>query len=93
MWLSSDNRKVSQPKETRISLPVANGGAANLEQSVPSPFEILRPLMAAPACPRCGKQMILVRIRPESPGYDQRTYECPHCEYEIDEVMWFKRTN
>ena len=30
------------------------------------------------------------RIFPDRPGYDQRTYECPKCEYELTELVRFK---
>jgi transcription elongation factor Elf1 len=31
--------------------------------------------------------MSLVRIFPDKPGYDQRTFECPRCEHEITEIV------
>jgi hypothetical protein len=34
-------------------------------------------VIARPACPRCGTRMLLIRIFPDRPGYDQRIYECP----------------
>jgi transposase len=43
-----------------------------------------------PTCSRCGGRMWLVRIFPDKPGYDQRTYECPRCDYEITEVVQVK---
>jgi hypothetical protein len=33
--------------------------------------------------------MLLVHIYPDSPGRDQRTYECPRCEHEVTEIMAF----
>ena len=40
-----------------------------------------------PACPTCGTRMLLVRIFPDKPGHDQRTFECPRCADEITEVV------
>jgi hypothetical protein len=39
--------------------------------------EIALPVLVRPSCPQCGTQMLLVRILPDRPGYEQRTYECP----------------
>jgi ribosomal protein S27AE len=44
-------------------------------------------VVVRPNCPRCGIRMSLVRIFPDKPGYDQRTYECPRCEHEITEIV------
>ena len=44
-------------------------------------------VLARPSCPRCGTRMSLVRIFPDKPGYDQRTYECPRCQHEETEVI------
>jgi DNA-directed RNA polymerase subunit M/transcription elongation factor TFIIS len=49
-------------------------------------------VIASPSCPKCGTRMVLVRIFPDRPGYDQRTYECPRCEHEITEVAQFGKT-
>jgi transposase-like protein len=46
-----------------------------------------RVLIARPPCPRCDNRMSLVRIFPDKPGYDQRTFECPRCEHEITEIV------
>jgi hypothetical protein len=35
--------------------------------------------------------MSLVRIFPDKPGYDQRTYECPRCEHEVTEIVRFQK--
>jgi DNA-directed RNA polymerase subunit RPC12/RpoP len=51
------------------------------------------PLIAQPACPKCGTRMLLVRIFPDSPGHDQRVYECPRCEHEITEVVQFRKAS
>jgi hypothetical protein len=47
-------------------------------------------LIACPTCPKCGARMELARIFPDRPGYDQRTYECPKCEYELTELVRFE---
>jgi transposase-like protein len=47
-------------------------------------------VLACPSCPRCGTRMSLVRIFPDKPGYDQRTYECPSCQHEVTEVIQFR---
>jgi hypothetical protein len=43
-----------------------------------------------PACPRCGSQMLLTRIVPDKPGYDQRTFECGQCDTEIIRIVKFR---
>ena len=40
-----------------------------------------------PACPTCGTRMLLVRIFPDKPGHEQRTFECPRCADEITEIV------
>ena len=47
-------------------------------------------VLACPSCPRCGTRMSLVRIFPDKPGYDRRTYECPRCQHEETEVIQFR---
>jgi transcription elongation factor Elf1 len=37
--------------------------------------------------------MALVRIFPDKPGHDQRTYECPRCEHEITEIVELPKAN
>ncbi len=37
------------------------------------------PLRVRPACPKCGKTMMLARIDPNSPGLDEVTYDCRVC--------------
>jgi hypothetical protein len=49
--------------------------------------------IARPICPTCGTRMSLVRIFPDSPGYDQRTYECPRCAHEIAEIVKFQKVD
>jgi transposase len=48
-----------------------------------------RVVILRPNCSRCGTRMSLARIFPDKPGYDQRTYECPHCEHEVTEIVRF----
>lgn len=49
--------------------------------------------MARPSCPKCGTRTMLVRIFPDRPGYDVRTYECPRCEHEVVEVVQYERAS
>jgi predicted RNA-binding Zn-ribbon protein involved in translation (DUF1610 family) len=30
-------------------------------------------------CPNCGREMMITRIMPDRPGFEQRTYECTMC--------------
>jgi transposase len=40
------------------------------------------PLQATQSlCPKCGSQMGLTRIEPDSPGKDSRTFECGQCQH------------
>jgi transposase len=50
----------------------------------------LRAVIVRPSCSACGMRMSLVRIFPDKPGYDQRTYECPRCEHEVTEIVRFR---
>ena len=34
-----------------------------------------------PPCPKCGALMGLTRIEPDTPGIDQRTFECARCQH------------
>jgi DNA-directed RNA polymerase subunit RPC12/RpoP len=47
------------------------------------------PVVACPRCPKCGTKMALAYIFPHKLGQDQRTYECPRCEYEVTEIVKF----
>jgi hypothetical protein len=49
-------------------------------------------VIACPTCPRCGTRMEHVRILPDRPAPDQRIYESPRCEYEVTEIVNFKKT-
>jgi hypothetical protein len=33
-----------------------------------------------PPCSKCGRPLVLIRIEPEEPGFDLRTYYCAACE-------------
>jgi endogenous inhibitor of DNA gyrase (YacG/DUF329 family) len=48
-------------------------------------------VVARPNCPTCGTRMSLVRIFPDKPGYDQRTYECPRCQHDVTEIVQFQK--
>src|ERR1700757_777409 len=48
-------------------------------------------VIACPSCPKCGTRMLLVHIFSDSPGHDQRTYECPRCEHEVTEIFQLER--
>jgi len=50
-----------------------------------------RVVIVRPNCPTCGIRMSLVRISPDIPGYDQRTYECPRCEHKVTEIVRFRK--
>jgi transposase-like protein len=52
-----------------------------------------RVVIVRPNCPACGTRMSLVRIFPDKPGYDQRTFECPRCQYEITEIVQFQKAD
>jgi DNA-directed RNA polymerase subunit RPC12/RpoP len=52
-----------------------------------------RVVVVRPNCTTCGTRMALVRIFPDKPGYDQRTYECPRCEHEITEIVQFAKAH
>lgn len=43
-----------------------------------------------PLCPKCGAKMWLARIEPDSPGYENQTFECPACNAELTEIVKIK---
>jgi hypothetical protein len=48
-------------------------------QQAPSMLPVGRP-----DCAKCNTRMALIRIEPDSPDTDRRTFECPSCEhYEV----------
>jgi hypothetical protein len=54
-------------------------------------FDPARLVLNLPICPKCGTQMWLQRIEPDSPGHDTRTFECPGCENVVSEVVKYRR--
>jgi len=36
-----------------------------------------------PRCPKCHLKMRLARITPGVPGFEVRSFECPHCEHAL----------
>jgi hypothetical protein len=46
--------------------------------------------IACPECPKCGTQMMLARVMPESPGHEQRTFECPMYEHSESSLVKFE---
>jgi hypothetical protein len=38
------------------------------------------------ACSQCGTHMLLAKIIPDRPGYEQRMYKCPWCPQEMTEI-------
>ena len=36
-----------------------------------------------PRCPKCHIKTRLARITPGGPGFEIRSFECPHCEHAI----------
>ena len=59
-------------------------------QQLESPPTLLG--IGRPNCPRCGTRMMLARINHMSgaPDHDQRTFDCPNCGNETNEVVQFK---
>ena len=41
----------------------------------------LQPDTIRPECQKCGTQMLLARVEPDSPGRELRTFECPVCKH------------
>jgi hypothetical protein len=54
-------------------------------------FDPARLVLRLPTCPKCGATMWLVRIEPDAPGHDKRTFECPTCENVISETVKYRR--
>jgi hypothetical protein len=57
-----------------------------------SQFETFDParLLYMPTCKKCGAKMWLVRIEPDAPGHDRRSFECPQCENAVTEVVKYR---
>ena len=47
-------------------------------------------IIDTPICPICRTAMMIVRIEPEKPDHDRRTYECSRCDHSEDMVVKFK---
>ena len=43
-----------------------------------------------PDCPKCSAQMKLIRVRPDKPGHEMRTFKCLTCEEEKSELIRYK---
>ena len=43
-------------------------------------------IIPGPACTKCGISMHIIRIEPETPGFDRRTFECAMCHDVISVV-------
>jgi transcription elongation factor Elf1 len=46
----------------------------------------LQPDTIRPECPKCGTQMLLARVVPDSSEHELRTFECPICEHSEEVV-------
>lgn len=55
-----------------------------------SPAAAASVTIARPPCPSCSSPMWLVRIEPYQPDYDNRTFECPGCQYEHMVVVKYR---
>ena len=51
----------------------------------PYPVSVLHPV-----CPECGCYMMLDRIEPDKPEYDNRTFECPRCQHTESKIVKYK---
>jgi hypothetical protein len=79
----------------RCSRPNLSRCIASREQSSKGAFvepqmtarTVISPSVSAPSCSQCATRMLLVRISPDRPGYERRTYECPWCPREMTEVF------
>jgi transposase-like protein len=53
-------------------------------------FDPARLVLYQPICPKCGARMWIVRIEPDEPGHDKRTFECPQCENVLTETVKYR---
>jgi hypothetical protein len=53
-------------------------------------FDPARLVLNEPVCPKCGTRMWLVRIEPDKPGHDKRTFKCTQCENVVNEVFRYR---
>ena len=54
-------------------------GASMSKFSKPPPLSGIE----LPRCPKCHLKMRLARITPGVPGFEVRSFECPHCEHAL----------
>ena len=52
-------------------------------------FEVIPPAqdIVHPTCAKCGAPMWLIRLEPDGPGSQQRTFECQACQNEAIEIV------
>lgn len=43
-----------------------------------------------PHCANCSAHMWLIRIEPDEPRYDRRTFECPQCAHQLTETVKYR---
>jgi len=53
-------------------------------------FDPARLVLSQPTCAKCGEPMWLVRIEPNGPAHDKRTFECPQCGNEVEETIKYR---
>ena len=53
-------------------------------------YALTSPNIDQPRCPICQTAMIIIRIEPEKPDHDRRSYECPKCDHSESMVVKFK---
>jgi len=46
--------------------------------------------MKRPRCAKCNAHMWLIRIEPDEPCYDRRTFECPQCDHQTIEMVKYR---
>ena len=70
------------PKPFALSSAMASGVAMRQDQSISQLQDIVHP-----TCPKCGASMLLTRIAPDGPDWEQRTFECQACQNETIDVV------
>jgi hypothetical protein len=53
-------------------------------------FDPARPVLGQPKCPNCGSLMWLIRIEPDEPNHDRRTFQCEECAHSHTEVVKYR---
>jgi len=44
-----------------------------------------------PRCAKCNEHLMwLIRIEPDEPSYDRRTFECPRCNHQMIETVRYR---